>query len=98
MIRSLALSVALLLMLSPALAAHRVDQLQALATAEKYVADNQLQDASRHLDSITRVEDPAAPENDCWVIWWGPEPGTFDNLLVVRVYDDGRITYQSSWA
>jgi hypothetical protein len=51
------------------------------------------------LYSVKREEDSADPKNSHWAVLWAPESGTLDDLLLVRVYDDGRITYQGPpWA
>ena len=70
---------------------------QALAKAEKYVAEKKLDAAGLFMASIYRSEFPKNPKQNCWTIIWSPtDPHVSDGELRVYIYDDGRIEHGGS--
>ncbi len=70
---------------------------QALAKAEKYVADRKIDVSKLFLERIYRSEFPKNPKQNCWTIIWAPkDPYILDAELRVHVYDDGRIEHGGS--
>lgn len=70
---------------------------QALAKAEKYVAEKNLDVSSLFLSSIYRHEFPENSKQNCWTIIWAPkDPHILDGELRVYIYDDGRIEHGGS--
>lgn len=65
---------------------------QALAEAEKHVADEKLDVSGLFLSRIYRTEFPENRKQNCWTVIWAPkDPNVDDGELHVYVYDDGRI-------
>ena len=70
---------------------------QALAKAEKYVADKKIDISTLFLERIYRSEFPKNPKQNCWTIIWAPkDPYILDGELRVYIYDDGRIEHGGS--
>jgi hypothetical protein len=95
-----ALILALLLQVCiPAVAKPHTDLAEAVRLAESYIAKNHIPNDDRYLASVTWHEDIAHPQKSCWAVLWVPnQPGTVDANLVVWVYDNGKISYQDTWA
>jgi len=70
---------------------------QALAKAEKYVADKKIDVSKLFLERIYRSEFPKNPKQNCWTVIWVPkDPHILDGELRVYIYDDGRIEHGGS--
>ncbi|XLZ71018.1 hypothetical protein ABT364_03370 [Massilia sp. SR12] len=93
------LAVLLLLANGFAVAKPKIELVGAIRLAEKYVIDHKIPNRDRYLASVTWHEDLNHPEKSCWSIYWAPnKPEILDAQLVVWVCDDGKISYQDSWA
>jgi len=65
---------------------------QALAKAEKYVAEKKLDVSGLFLSKVYRDEFPENPKQNCWIVIWAPKDRNIsDGELIVCIYDDGRI-------
>jgi hypothetical protein len=70
---------------------------QALAMAEKYVEDKNLDVSSLFLASVYRSEFPENSKMNNWTVIWVPkDPHVLDGELRVYIYDDGRIEHGGS--
>jgi hypothetical protein len=98
MFHRVALLFALLLASGIATATPRIKLCEALRLAEAFVADHEIPNDDRYLSSVSWHEDYKHPDESQWIISWEPIELVTDHLLVVRIYPDGRITYQDSWA
>ena len=65
---------------------------QALAKAEKFVADKKIDVSKLFLASVYQSTTPRNPKQDCWTVIWAPKDlNILDGELRVYIYDDGRI-------
>jgi len=65
---------------------------EALAKAEKYVADKKIDVSGLYLASIYRSTIPKNPPQNCWTVIWVPKnPNVMDGELRIYIYDDGHI-------
>jgi len=70
----------------------KVSLKQALAKAEKYVADKKIDISSLYLASVYRRTISDNPKQDCWTVIWAPKnPYVMDGELFIYIYDDGHI-------
>ena len=96
--KRIVLMIALLLVSGISTAAPTIELREAVRLAEAYVAEHKIANDDRYLANVSWHEDYAHPEQDHWIVSWDPVELITDHLLVVRIYRDGRITYQDSWA
>jgi hypothetical protein len=70
---------------------------QALASAERYVADKKIDVSRMFLRTTDRIEDPGNPNESCWKVIWAPkDAGAPGGELRLYVYDDGHIKHEVS--
>ena len=73
---------------------------EAIARAERYLDEENIENDHLYLDSAKWEHSRTEPNAGCWYLVWDvyTSPPTMDAHLDVRVCSDGRITHYDDWA